>query len=342
VVGITGTILAFADHRKRSRADLGHDTDTVVRRSTDGGRTWEPVQTLISFAGSNVHGGPALVDRESGRIIKTGRRLPALFDHPGKLEEALWTDPEKWIEWGCGDYMVVSDNDGVTWSEPERFEHQCPGECVGLPGVGNGIHGIQLPDGRLVMQGKCMTGKRWERCSNNPTMSYLMVSSDGGGAWTLGPQWAAGYAHQEFPIEALSDGRVYVNQRSLGPKRRELRVDIDDKRSDPELKDNELPEPICHASLLRVPERNMLLFCNPDVENHERGFSFDTRMRLSIHVSHDEGETWPRKFPVDKGKSAYSDLALAGDGTVLCLYENGPERYNDRISLARIDPELLS
>ena len=61
-------MLAFAEARKHSRSDTG-DIDLVLRRSTDGGRTWGDIITVWDDAG-NVCGNPApVVDRETGRIL---------------------------------------------------------------------------------------------------------------------------------------------------------------------------------------------------------------------------------------------------------------------------------
>ena len=59
-VSRSGVVLAFADLRKGSRADWAHDIDIVLRRSRDGGKTWEPTQVLASARGVSMHGGPAM------------------------------------------------------------------------------------------------------------------------------------------------------------------------------------------------------------------------------------------------------------------------------------------
>ncbi len=53
-----GTLLASCNVRKGGKGDFGHDTDVVLRRSHDGGRTWEPTQVLASRPGADIHGGP--------------------------------------------------------------------------------------------------------------------------------------------------------------------------------------------------------------------------------------------------------------------------------------------
>ncbi len=63
-----GTVLAFAEGRVDSSADSG-DIDLVLRRSTDGGRTWGPLQ-LVGDNGPNTFGNPApVVDPASGEVV---------------------------------------------------------------------------------------------------------------------------------------------------------------------------------------------------------------------------------------------------------------------------------
>src|SRR5882672_7619606 len=67
VVTTNGTVLAFCEGRKNSRSDTG-DIDLLVKRSTDGGRTWS-AQQLIWSDGSNTCGNPApVVDSTTGII----------------------------------------------------------------------------------------------------------------------------------------------------------------------------------------------------------------------------------------------------------------------------------
>ena len=63
-----GVLLAFAEARHNSRSDTG-DIDLVVRRSTDGGRTWGETITVWDDGG-NVCGNPCpVVDRRTGRVL---------------------------------------------------------------------------------------------------------------------------------------------------------------------------------------------------------------------------------------------------------------------------------
>ena len=45
-----GTLLAFCEGRKTSRSDHG-DIDLVLRRSSDGGKTWGPMTVVYEVCG---------------------------------------------------------------------------------------------------------------------------------------------------------------------------------------------------------------------------------------------------------------------------------------------------
>jgi sialidase-1 len=217
---------------------------------------------------------------------------------------------------------------------------------MGITDVGNNVHGIQMPDGRLVIQAYCQASQEWKGEHDNPSRSFLLVSTDGGETWTRAADWASGYAPMEYSLAALPDGRIYVNQRSLGPHRKVAWLTgpdagvVDDMRPDPAL-----PEPVCHAGLHAMPATTPggchLIFANPAVENRFGGYREETRRSLTVRLSDDGGRTWPHARLLDAGRSGYADIGSLSDGTILCLYENGPERYDERISIARFSVEWI-
>lgn len=345
VVAKDGVVLATADRRIGSNHDWGHDTEIVLRRSTDGGRTWLPIQVLASERGVNFHSGPSLVDGRTGRVFKFLKKRPASFRGPGEFHAAVLADAERWRRWGIGSSVIHSDDAGATWSAPRRITIDHP-ESTGITDVGNGVHGIQMPDGRLVIQAYCQASKEWKAEHDNPSRSFLLVSNDGGETWSRAADWASGYAPMEFCIAALPGGRISVNQRSLGPHRKvawlggpDAGVAVD-MRPDPNL-----PEPVCHAALHAVPaaapDASCLIFANPAVENRLGGYREETRRELTVRLSDDGGRTWPHARLIDEGRSGYADLGCLPGGTILCLYENGPEHYDDRISVARFSVDWL-
>jgi sialidase-1 len=345
VVAKNGVVLATADRRIGSNHDWGHDTEIVLRRSVDGGRSWLPPQVLASEQGVNFHSGPSLVDERTGRIFKFLKKRPASFKAPQDFHAAMVADAERWQRWGVGSYVIHSDDAGATWSPPRRLHLEHP-DTMGITDVGNGVHGIQLSDGRLVVHAYCQASKEWQQEHDNPSRSFLLVSDDGGDTWNRGAEWSPGYAAMEYGIAATADGRIYVNQRSLGPLRKAGW--LTDPKAGPRIEirpDPNLPEAVCHAGLHAMRGTSSggvrILFANPAVENRKGGYREDTRRLLTVRISDDGGRTWPHARLLDEGRSGYSDLGSLPDGTILCLYENGPEHYDDQMSVARFNTEWV-
>ena len=47
------------------------------------------------------------------------------------------------------------------------------------------------------------------------------------------------------------------------------------------------------------------------------------RQTLAVKLSRDDGSSWVTTRTLEPGPSAYSDLAVLPDGTILCFYESG-------------------
>lgn len=131
-----GTLLAFAEGRVNDCSDAG-DIDIVLKRSTDGGRTWGPLQ-VVNEGGGDTHGNPApIVDRETGRILlaetyNTGRTDGRNCDVPCDRTP----------------HMQHSDDDGLTWSEPRDLSDEILPDHWNSWYATGPVHGIQLSRGR--------------------------------------------------------------------------------------------------------------------------------------------------------------------------------------------------
>src|SRR5687767_765425 len=68
VVATNGALLAFAEGRKISASDSGK-IDLILKRSLDGGASWQPLQ-IVRAGGDDVAGNPApVVDSTTGIIF---------------------------------------------------------------------------------------------------------------------------------------------------------------------------------------------------------------------------------------------------------------------------------
>lgn len=328
VVTRKGTLLAFAE----GRANL-HDhaeNDIVLRRSTDGGRTWGPLQ-IVAEDGRNCLNNPTVVVLKDGRILVMYQRYPRGIQEL-QVKEGVAGDQT------CLNFIASSDDDGVTWSEPVDITPQVKRPTVATsiasgPGVG-----IQLRAGRHA-------GRIIFPFNQGPLRDcqvYAAFSDDNGKTWKYGDLAPAGEAGRgnEVQMVELSGGRVMLNSRgSSGAKLRKVAVSGDGGQTwSPMTNDATLVESQCQASIIRydrpIPGVNAnkaaLLFVNPATP---RG-----RDKGTARLSTDDGATWSHAREVVPRDFAYSCLAVAPDGSILCLYET--DGYS-RIALVRFTIDWL-
>ena len=327
VVSPKGVVLAFASRRKGSVGDFGHETDVVLRRSLDGGKTWQPMQTLVTRPDTDVHHGPAVVDRRTGAIVKLCRYWPA----KGNPQRFVSTTPyARMRELGWIDHIVESRDEGKTWSKPHPIPLDFPEGAISAA-TGNGVHGIQLRDGRLLVQGGYVLGGQRHSC--------VMVSEDGGGTWRLGGAASVGGSLREFAIAQLAAGSIYLNVRTKVGYRAVGRSRDRGETFDAFTLNRVLVDSNCHAGLIALPPAKAggpvrLVFSNPANRFEGEGLG-RYRNTLTVRLSPDEGKTWPIARVLQPGPAAYSDLALLPDGSIGCLYEGGKRSAYERIVFAR-------
>ncbi len=300
VVTLKGTVLVFCEARQNSRADHG-DIDLVVRRSTDGGRTFSPPHTIWND-GENTIGNPCpVVDRKTGIIwMLLTRNNDDVF-------------------------VTHSKDDGQSWAVPVKITQDVKKPDWTWYATGPG-HGVQLSTGRLIIPSDHRVGDQ------RHSYSHIVYSDDGGKTWKLGGQ--SEYKTNECTAVELADGRLLLNMRSyFGQNRRAVAISSDGGDTfAPVEHDKALIEPVCQASILRYGKpgekkpTGPILFSNP---------ASKARNHLTVRLSDDEARTWSAARELWAGPAAYSDLAVAADGTVLCIYERGQAHPSQKIVLAR-------
>jgi len=328
IVSTNQTLLAFCEGRKNSRSDTGK-IDLLLKRSTDGGKTWRPQQIIWSDA-DNACGNPApVVDQTSGVIW--------LF-----MTWNLGADGEREISNGTSKdtrrvFVTHSDDDGVTWAKP--LEITTAVKKLDWRWYATGpANGIQLTrgahKGRLVIP---CNHTELNSSGNAVSRSHIIYSDDHGKTWQLGG--SEDELTNESTIVELADGSLLQNMRSYHKKnRRAVATSTDAGATWSRVKlDDALIEPVCQASILRYswPEngnRGRILFSNPASIKREN---------LTIRMSYDEGSTWPVSKVLHSGPSAYSCLTVLPDKSIGCLFERGEKSAYEKISLARIPLDWL-
>ncbi len=317
VVTKNGTVLAFAEARAKNADQASNKI--ILKRSTDGGVTWGAVQ-LIHDDGANSLNNPTALVAESGRTFLMYQRIPAHLREASK-ETATGFEGENVYR----TFLVTSDDDGATWTKPldvTRGTKHATGATTVASGPGIGIQLTRSAHkGRLVMPFN--EGPFWKW--NN----YAAFSDDGGATWQCGenapgafvPDAKMGERSQinEVQMVELSDGSVRLNSRQFaGAKVRKTAVSKDGGATWSRVEDApELRDPSCMASIFRLtfPDggaQSRILYSGPDSTKRENG---------TIHMSYDEGRTWPVQRVLFPGSFGYSVLTRLNDGTIGCLFE---------------------
>lgn len=311
-----GTLLAFAEGRVASASDAGN-IDLVLKRSTDAGKTWLPLEVVVDDGGNTCGNPVPVVLRESGRVL-----LVFTKNEGSTTEKAILN--------GVGPPRTVwnthSDDHGHTWSTPRDISAETRREDWRWYATGP-CHGLQLQGGRVLVPANFSTSPDY-----NDWHSHIIYSDDGGEHWAIGGIQPG--KTNESTLAQLADGRVYQNMRSYhGTHRRHVAYSGDGGAHFTEAaEDPTLITPVCQGSVLtygRDPE--LLLYSGPASEKRER---------LSVFISRDGGKTWPRQVLLHEGPSAYSDLVALERG-LGCLYECGAAQPYEQIVFRNVDEATL-
>ncbi|PAK25968.1 neuramidase [Streptomyces sp. alain-838] len=295
-----GTLIAAYDARP-TLGDLPGNIGVVVRRSTDGGSTWQAQQVVRKEAAPKGYGDPSLlVDRETGRIFV----FYAASVNQGFFGSATGND-ESDPDVLQADYSY-SDDDGLTWKH-ERITAEIKNPAWGGMFAASG-EGIQLRHGtykgRLIQQ--------YAIRNNGANYAVSAYSDDHGATWKTGTP--VGPGGDENKTVELSDGRVMINNRSR-PYRTVAYSSDGGVTYTPFQQDKELPDPANNGSITRFapdvaashPRADWLVFSNTATTN--------SRSNLTVRLSCDNGRNWPVRRTVEAGSAGYSTLTPLSDGT---------------------------
>jgi len=318
VVTKQGVVLAFAEGRAADADQAGNDI--ILKRSRDDGRTWLPVQLIADDGANSLNNPAAVVEQESGRVFLMYQRIPA---HMKERDNGVETGYEGTNVYR--NFITWSDDDGVNWAKPSDITRTTkrPTRATTIAsGPGIGIQLTRGPHkGRLIIPFNEGPYFQW----NN----FAVFSDDRGRNWKWGqdvpgafvPDQKLGRRSQinEVQMVELSDGSVRLNSRQFaGAKVRKTSVSQDGGETWSPVEDVAvLRDPSCNASILRYsfddgPGRGRILYSGPDSAKRNNG---------TIHLSLDDGATWPVKRVLWPGGFAYSVLTRLPDGTMGCLFE---------------------
>lgn len=318
-----GTVLAFAEGRKKGSSDTG-DIDIVLKRSEDNGKTWSDLIEVWD-QGENVCGNPApVVDKTTGTIyVLSTWNLGT--DHESQIIKQTSKDTRRV-------FVLKSTDDGKSWSEAKEITTAVKEENWTWYATGP-CQGIQLEKGEH--KGRLVVPCDHIESVNKKYYSHIIFSDDNGKTWQLGGSTPQDQVN-ECTVAELSDGKLMLNMRNYdrSKKTRKISISEDGGLNWSNIFAHEtLIEPICQASMARYTFANegksRLLFLNPADQ--------DNRKNMTLRISYDEGSTWTKSKIIYSGPSAYSDVIKLPNKKIACYYEAGYKNPYEGIVFKEID-----
>ncbi|WP_461010512.1 LamG-like jellyroll fold domain-containing protein [Streptomyces capparidis] len=321
-----GSLLAFAEGRKAPSCGDRGDIDIVVRRSTNDGRTWSPIEVIPAGATAPGTSRPAaagapvtrsnpapVVDLDSGRVHLLTTSNPATASYPR-------------VPW-----VQHSTDDGLTWSDPVRLEVSPAPGGIGDNWFATGPgHGVQLTEGPHA--GRLVVGAHQVQRAGGTYAGYLYLdpAPDGSGTWRAATavdsdSGSAPAEPSEVAVAESDGGNVHLVARNDAGTRRVSATSVtpsgDAVPSVPAFRDAAIPSAATvQGSLLRLRSRaadgkEHLLLAAP---------AQTSRSDLTLYSKCGTGAWQSGGKLVSAGRGSYSDLALLQSNEIGLLYEGGP------------------
>ncbi len=359
VVAQDGAILAFAEARRGRGSDPRRDRnapiDLVMRRSSDNGRTWQPMVVIDSGfrpSGDLVDfGDPTpVLDATTGTVFLFYGQWPdigPIYPAPGQSPDPADGNHVVWVRW--------STDHGKTWSERRQIVYPDePDETSdGLywrhaePGPGSGIQ-LQRQERKSLVGRLIVPAKRAGSTTPEGPVTvepFVYYSDDHGKTWQVGNVTPGPDANESEVVE-LADGRVLLDARQNSGTFRRRHLSSDGGVTWGADRPDNIPLTPVDCSLARYSarragaDRDRILFAGP------RGEDGLNRNRITVWTSYDEGRTFVNPVGFNRGFAAYSVVQVLADGTIGLLVETaGPEGESYgaitfyRFDLGELEPE---
>lgn len=292
-----GTLIALADRRKFNQVDIPEDIDIVQRRSFDNGLTWTEPEILIAGTGRGKgYGDAAIVQTKSGKLVMVFIGGPGLW---GSRPDA----PQP-------TYMMTSDDEGATWSEPADITHFLYGEDCSDPvrrewwsAFCASGQGAVTEDGRIMFVAAFRINDQYK------LDNYLIYSDDEGKTWEVSDLACKG--GDEAKVMVMPDQSILMSVRNPAKGNRIFRLSHDNGVTWKATNDfSGLHDPACNGAPLLMEQNGMKVLL------HSLPHGPNKRWNGAVYGYNPYTKSWNDAVIVNPGMSAYSDMVNLGDGAI--------------------------
>lgn len=333
IIGLpNGKILAFCEGRVNGSGDFG-DINIVLKTSSDHGKTWGALQTVVDNEKLQAGNPAPVVDITDPKYPK-GRIF--LFYNTGNNGEGEVRKGDGLREV----WYITSVDAGKTWSEPVNITLQThrPKQpqinpkynfaedwrsYANTPG-----HAMQFDGGKF--RGRIFVAAN--HSSGNPQPGFKdyqahgFYTDDHGKTFKLSETVSFAGGNESMAAQLTGDKLMMNSRNQQGNVRRRI-VSISSNGGqnwDTTFYDQNLPDPVNQGSITSFTDKKgvrILAFCNAADEKK--------RDNLTLRLSSDDGKTWFKNIVVAKSAegyagnsyAAYSDILKLDDKRIGVLYE---------------------
>lgn len=306
VTAPNGDLITAIDERVPSCADLrdNKNINLVIRRSTDNGKSWTPIQRVVDYPRGQSASDPSMiVDRVTNTIF--------MFFNYMNLENEPQIYYLKYIK---------SQDYGKSWSDPVDITAQIskPQWHKDFKFITSG-RGIQTSKGILL-----------HTLVNLDHGLHLFKSEDHGNRWQLIDSPLV--PGDESKVVELSDSSWMVNSRLNRKGYRQTFTSSDEGKTWASRPDLSLFDPGCNAGIIRyspkkpTPQKGILLFVNA---NHKTD-----RKNLTLKISTDDGKSWPANKTIYQGPAAYAAITRLENADLGIVFEKDDYTQNTFVRIS--------
>ena len=313
-----GSLIAACDKRYNSTSDIGgnHVIDIVVRRSTDGGKTWgDPVVVAKGDNSSDAtcgYGDPSLTKGKDGKLYCIFAAGNTGFMY-GLNRICMVTSEDNGATWSAVKVIAPSSDssDGITFTDKANLYDYF---------VTSG-KGLYTTDGILMFLVDAQSA------SGGTQENYVFYSTDDGATWYIDNTLVCTGAN-EAKLEQMNDGSLIASIRTNGNRAFNRGTYVKNADGTVTFTWGAANDDITYSSELHTGAGNNqdILYYSKSSNGEEdillHTMTAGNHANFKLFMSIDEGSTWKEIVQIQPNGARYAVMSKLANGDLGILFED--------------------